>query len=91
MVAGIADWLAEQTTGRCGPCLNGLPRIAELLGRLARPGADPRLVAEVDRLRGLVTGRGACAHPDASARMVGSALRTFDSHVQAHLEGKCPR
>jgi NADH:ubiquinone oxidoreductase subunit F (NADH-binding) len=92
--ARIAGYLASQTAGQCGPCVNGLPRIAatltdlagtDLVGHRARPG----LPAEVERLARLVTGRGACRHPDGTARLVLSALRAFESDVHAHLTGRC--
>ena len=87
--ATVAGYLAGQSARQCGPCVNGLPRIAQTLKRLARPGADAALVAEVDRLRALVDKRGACAHPDGTARFVASSLRTFADHVEDHLEGDC--
>ena len=87
--AEVTTYLAAQTAGQCGPCVNGLPRMADTLHRLSVPGADPRLVAEVERLRGLVVGRGACAHPDGTARLVVSALGVFADHVGDHLEGTC--
>jgi hypothetical protein len=57
--------------------------------RLARPGADPALLQELDRVQHLVTGRGACKHPDGTVRFVGSTLRVFDRHVTEHLRGHC--
>jgi NADH:ubiquinone oxidoreductase subunit F (NADH-binding) len=87
--ARYAAYLAGQVAGQCGPCINGLPRLADTLTDLAGRNPRPGLPAEVERLAGLVTGRGACTHPDGTARLIRSALRFFAADVAAHLSGRC--
>nr|WP_296064118.1 NADH-ubiquinone oxidoreductase-F iron-sulfur binding region domain-containing protein [uncultured Actinoplanes sp.] len=87
--ARIANYLAGEVTGQCGPCRNGLPRLAGTLTDLADHRIRPGLTAEVERLAALVTGRGACRHPDGTARLIASAMRTFAADVTAHLSGRC--
>jgi NADH:ubiquinone oxidoreductase subunit F (NADH-binding) len=88
--ARVVGYLAAQSAGQCGPCLNGLPRIAAALDLLARPGrVDARLLDDVARWCGLVTGRGACRHPDGSVRLVASALQVFAGEQSLHRAGRC--
>ncbi len=86
----VMEYLAGESAEQCGPCLNGLPHMAANLRRLAAGSRDRTLPDELRRMARLVTGRGACAHPDGSARFVASTLNIFRGHVAAHLEGWCP-
>ncbi len=88
--AEVADYLADQSAAQCGPCINGLPQMASDLHRLATCVRDPKLPDSVARMAALVKGRGACAHPDGTARFVGSTLEAFRDHTAAHLQGWCP-
>ena len=85
--AEVTRYLADQTAGQCGPCLNGLPAIAATMTALAAGRAQARRLAW---LTGLVTGRGACHHPDGTPRFVRSTLTTFAAEVAAHEHGHCP-
>lgn len=84
--ARIVAYLAAETAGRCGPCFNGLPVLADEVRGLAE-GADTR--RRIGELTGLVRGRGACAHPDGTARMVTSLLTTLGDQVEEHLGQRC--
>lgn len=85
----VLDYLAEQTAGQCGPCRIGLPEMALTLRRLAEGERSAALAARLERLATAVTGRGACHHPDGTARFVLSTLRAFSREVELHLAGRC--
>ncbi len=87
--ARVVRYLALESAGQCGPCLNALPRIAAALAEIAGGRARARTLEEVERWSGLMTGRGACHHPDGTARFVRSALRTFAAEVDRHKRGRC--
>jgi len=88
--ARITRYLAAESAGQCGPCLNGLPRMAAALTELTRPHRPSRRTREdVERWAGLVTGRGACSHPDGTARFVKSALIVFAAEIALHERGMC--
>ncbi|MGV0991139.1 MAG: NADH-ubiquinone oxidoreductase-F iron-sulfur binding region domain-containing protein [Mycobacterium sp.] len=87
--AEIAGYLADQSARQCGPCLNGLPRLAELFDQLAFGRASDHLVQEIRRMARMVEGRGSCRHPDGTARMVRSALSAFKSDIEMHLHRRC--
>jgi NADH:ubiquinone oxidoreductase subunit F (NADH-binding) len=85
----VVRYLALESAGQCGPCFNGLPRVAGALEELARPGPDPRARADLERWSGLVAGRGACHHPDGTVRLVRSALWVFADEMGHHARGHC--
>jgi NADH:ubiquinone oxidoreductase subunit F (NADH-binding) len=89
--ARAVTYLAEQSARQCGPCLNGLPAMAQTLTLLASPrsAGAPGLTQRLHDLAGLVERRGACHHPDGTVRLVRSALSVFAAEVAAHLAGGC--
>ena len=87
--ARVARYLADESAKQCGPCLNGLPRIADALAVLAGPRPNRRTRTWVEHWSSLVAGRGACHHPDGTVRFVRSALRVFAREIDLHETARC--
>ncbi|GAA2264950.1 MULTISPECIES: NADH-ubiquinone oxidoreductase-F iron-sulfur binding region domain-containing protein [Kitasatospora] len=85
-VARVTAWLAAESAGQCGPCRRGLPAAADALAVLAA-GADAAAAETARYAVSATQGRGACAHPDGTARFVLSALEVFEQDVAAHTAG----
>ncbi|WP_406636991.1 NADH-ubiquinone oxidoreductase-F iron-sulfur binding region domain-containing protein [Amycolatopsis sp. WGS_07] len=87
LTATILSGLAAESARQCGPCMFGLPAIAaDFADLLAGRDSTGRLARRLP----LLTGRGACAHPDGAARLAVSALRVFAPDVRSHLtSGSC--
>ncbi len=66
-LAGITTWLAAESAGQCGPCVEGLPALARAVQR------ESVITHEFDD----VDGRGQCAHPTATVAAVRSALNAI--------------
>ena len=82
----VVAYLAGQSAGRCGPCLNGLPALAAAVCAVADGTGG---TARVEQLAALVVRRGACAHPDGTVRLVRSMLTALPDEVAAHGTGRC--
>jgi NADH:ubiquinone oxidoreductase subunit F (NADH-binding) len=90
--ARTIGYLAGQSAGQCGPCLNGLPALAAAFDEVAfaRPGYDT--LGWARQLLALVAGRGACQLPDGTAALATSALRVFGNDLRRHAaSGPCPQ
>ncbi|MGP0029705.1 MAG: NADH-ubiquinone oxidoreductase-F iron-sulfur binding region domain-containing protein [Acidimicrobiales bacterium] len=86
--ARVAHYAAGQSSGQCGPCVFGLPALADDLSRLSRGRADPEVMRRLERRLGQVHGRGACRHPDGAVALVRSALDVFAADVATHRRGE---
>ncbi|WP_267245087.1 NADH-quinone oxidoreductase subunit NuoF family protein [Streptomyces sp. PR69] len=87
----VANWLAAETAGQCGPCRLGLPAAAGGLSDVLN-GGGPAALEALREVTQAVKGRGACKHPDGSARFFSSTLSAFTDDLAAHvLDGGCGR
>ena len=89
--AEIVGYLAGQTARQCGPCMFGLPTMADRFSALAHGEDATENAVELLRLSDLVVGRGACHHPDGTVRLIRSALHVFRADIDAHARGLCTR
>jgi len=76
VVAEQLRWAAGESAGQCGPCMFGLPALAEAWSAYARGERSARTA--IERRIALLPDRGACRFPDGVARYAASALRVLD-------------
>jgi NADH:ubiquinone oxidoreductase subunit F (NADH-binding) len=90
--ARTIGYLAGQSAGQCGPCLNGLPALAAAFDEVAFGRPDGDTLGWARQLLTLVAGRGACHLPDGTAALAASALRVFGHDLRRHAaSGPCPQ
>jgi NADH:ubiquinone oxidoreductase subunit F (NADH-binding) len=88
LTARIVEYLAGQSARRCGPCKNGLPALAEAVSLLADRGVSTA-TRRMNQLFDVISGRGSCAHPDGTVKLVKSMLKAFPDEVLAHEHQQC--
>ena len=87
----ILTYLAWESAGQCGPCVNGLGALSDAMERIAASRAETGDVEKVRRWIDMVRGRGACHHPDGAVGQLASALDAFRDHLHVHTSGRrCP-
>ncbi len=86
----VAEWLAAENAGQCGPCEHGLAAVARGLRAWSLGDAGGEAAGEQRRLASVIRGRGACRHPDGALRFVASAIDVFAEEFADHgAEGSC--
>lgn len=84
----VLAYLATETSGQCGPCVNGLAALSGAMDRIAASAPEPGDMDKVRRWIEMVRGRGACHHPDGAVSQLASALDVFAGHLGSHLAGR---
>jgi NADH:ubiquinone oxidoreductase subunit F (NADH-binding) len=82
--ARVVRYLAGESAGQCGPCVFGLPALADALADLAYHGGRGRVLRQISALIPLVERRGACKHPDGATQLIRSALRVAAQDARQH-------
>jgi NADH:ubiquinone oxidoreductase subunit F (NADH-binding) len=88
--ARVVRYLAEESAGQCGPCVFGLPALADALASLAYSGGRAGGIDDIAALIPLIERRGACRHPDGATQLVRSLLTAFAADAHWHQwQGAC--
>ena len=88
--ARVVRYLADEGAGQCGPCVFGLPALADAMAELAYHGGRRRVLGQLATLLPLVERRGACRHPDGVTQLIRSALRAVAPDARRHDQaGPC--
>jgi NADH:ubiquinone oxidoreductase subunit F (NADH-binding) len=82
--ARVLTWMAGESAGQCGPCVNGLDAIATKFNELAGGSGRIEDIAQLRRWATQVEGRGACRFPDGAVRFLRSALELFGGDLAGH-------
>jgi hypothetical protein len=82
----VAQWLAEESAGQCGPCYLGLPAAARGMEDILN-GGGPAALEALKQVAKNVKRRGACSHPDGSAMFLESTIKAFTDDLAAHVLG----
>jgi NADH:ubiquinone oxidoreductase subunit F (NADH-binding) len=86
----VTRWLARQSAGQCGPCVHGLDALAATFEQICGGVAAKHATRRVEQLATLVSRRGACSHPDGTARFAMSAVDVFAEELADHARhGMC--
>ncbi len=86
----VVGWLSAQSARQCGPCSNGLPALAGLIGAMAGGRAPADAHERLQHWSRAVVGRGACSLPDGAVRFLRSGTDVFAQELADHAaHGPC--
>jgi NADH:ubiquinone oxidoreductase subunit F (NADH-binding) len=89
-VSRVLRWMAANSAGQCGPCVNGLPALVGAFDQIVSGDQDGGAGRSLDRWAPMVAGRGACKLPDGTVHFLESSRRVFAAHIEEHRRnGPC--
>lgn len=87
--AQILKYLANETSGQCGPCYMGLPELASLWWELSTARVTQKLIDRIMRVGEQIRGRGGCAMPDGAVMLSAASLTNFRQELLNHQSSGC--
>ena len=89
--ARILHWMAGESAGQCGVCVNGLPAIAGAAAEVGRGIRVAKNLKMLQRWADQIDGRGGCHLPDGAVRLLRSAMDLDSTLLNSHASSRsCP-
>ncbi len=90
-VLKFCEFFSDESCGQCPPCKLGTENLEQILRRIEEGQGEPRDLEQINRVCGMIRGRGFCDLVTSAVRSVESALRLFRSEFESHIrERGCP-
>jgi NADH:ubiquinone oxidoreductase subunit F (NADH-binding) len=85
----LVGYYAEHNARQCGMCISSTNSVAATLAELGAPRPGVNYASMLPRWAIQLSGRGACAVPDAVATVLRTLLHFYPQHVERHLAHGC--
>jgi len=86
----FANFLADESCGKCIPCREGLKQICKILDAIATGKGTDDDIKTLEELAEVLRDASLCSLGQTAANPVLSTLRYFRDEYEAHIRGSCP-
>lgn len=90
VVAGLAQFLADESCGQCPACPTGTDDVAARLAGIEEGRGCPEDLERIEAKCRSMTGGARCGLPAGGQALVASLLEHFRDDLMAHVDGECP-
>jgi len=86
----FANFLADESCGKCVPCREGLKQICKILDKISTGKGKEDDIKDLEDLAEVLRDASLCSLGQTAANPVLSTLRYFRGEYEAHIRGECP-
>jgi NADH-quinone oxidoreductase subunit F len=86
----FANFLADESCGKCVPCREGLKQICRKLGAISNGKGTEDDIKDLEDLAEVLRDASLCSLGQTAANPVLSTIRHFRDEYEAHIRGACP-
>jgi NADP-reducing hydrogenase subunit HndC len=86
----FANFLADESCGKCIPCREGLKQVCKILDKIAGGKGTEDDIKTLEDLAEVLRDASLCSLGQTAANPVLSTLKYFRDEYEAHINGECP-